>query len=224
MTKVIYTEKYAAYLEVEHVINLLTTQQKTLLDFLIDKHGDQKRKYTNEPYMVHCLRIVDTLNTYLRREHASYFPWIEIALCHDVLEDTDCTIPELTQFLHAIGYYDLNMMNIVSTVIELTNVYTSDNFPTINRSSRNVQELVRLKSISAPAATVKYADIKDNIRNIIFLDPDFARIYLPEKLEILQNQRKGNLMLLAVTYGEVQSEINKLDYMLNAKNSVNPIK
>lgn len=216
MTKAINTEKYASYKEVENVINLLTTQQKTLLDFLIDKHGDQKRKYTKEPYMVHCLRIVNILNTYLDSMCAASFPWIEIALCHDVLEDTDCTIPELTQFLYAIGYYDLTMMNIVSTVIELTNVYTSDNFPTVNRSSRNIQELVRLRSISAPAATVKYADIKDNIRNIIFLDSNFAKIYLPEKLEILRNQRKGNLMLLAVTYNEVQSEINKLNYMLNS--------
>src|SRR5690606_9073753 len=87
------------------------------------------------------------------------------ALLHDVLEDTPITEVELTEFLQGILTNEQTQKTI-QLVVELTDVYTKENYPQWNRNYRKTLETERIKNISADAQTIKYADILDNAHEI----------------------------------------------------------
>lgn len=60
----------------------------------------------------------------------------EIGLCHDLFEDTDCTEIELRQALDRFGYSYAEQFIIVSGVVDLTDIYTPELFPQLNRAKR----------------------------------------------------------------------------------------
>jgi hypothetical protein len=77
-------------------------------------------------------------------------------------------------------------------VVELTDVYTKEAYPKLNRRTRKAKEIERLISISPEAQTIKYADIIDNAKEIGKADAGFAPVYLRECKIILQKLDKGN--------------------------------
>jgi len=175
-----------------------------ILDFCTKWHGDQKKKYTGEPYTVH---LVDVANKYLEYNPRAIIN-VTAALLHDILEDTKCTEKDICDFLFGIVNPDENneklflqedIEYIVTIVQELTNQYTHKNYPEHNRKYRKILEAKRLWTISRPAQSIKYCDIIVNIRDIIDFDPEFARVYIPEKKYILQGMNKGNFDLYLET-------------------------
>lgn len=169
----------------------LTNRQKDLFEFVKDYHGDQKRKYTNEPYWHHLLSVAE-----IASEHLKEFGVIEIALCHDLLEDTDCTWDLLHEALEGLGYSYDDATQIADGVHFLTDSYTKERYPDINRRERKKLEAVRLGQIPFVCQSVKYADLIDNTSSIVDYDPAFAKTYLKEKRDILNQMRKGNIDLL----------------------------
>ena len=156
-----------------------------LQNFVQYKHRNQMRKYTGVPYYFH-LNNVSTIAS-----ECSYSLG-KIGLCHDLLEDTNCTENELAVFLLSIGY-DLGETDfIVSCVVELTDEFTKDKYPELNRADRKKRERERLSGISPSAQTVKYADIIDNCRDIVENDPNFSKVYLEECSLLLETMDKGN--------------------------------
>lgn len=152
----------------------LTQQQQEIFEFVKIQHGDQKRKYTNAPYWthLHCVaEIVAVYNSVLG---------IEIALCHDLLEDTACSREQLNDHLEQIGYDYHSRIVIVTDVLHLTDQFTSEQYPDLNRAARKAKEAERLIGISPNAQTVKYADIIDNTSSIVQYDPGFAKVYIKE--------------------------------------------
>lgn len=121
---------------------------------------------------------------------------IEIALCHDLFEDTKCTPFQLMTFMMESGYSKTEAENTWTGVHELTDVYTPETFPELNRSYRKLLEAKRLAQISPLSQSVKYADLIDNTASIVKYDKGFAKKYLPEKIEILNSMRAGNIHLL----------------------------
>lgn len=166
-----------------------TPQQKALLEFVKAKHGDQKRKYTGVPYWTHLVAVATIVKPYAPEG-------VEIALCHDLFEDTPCGEDELLTFLLDAGYSKDRADMILHGALELTDQYVPENFPDLNRKERKKREAARLGDISALAQTVKYADLIDNSSSIVAADPGFAKIYLSEKLDILKVMRAGNTSLL----------------------------
>jgi hypothetical protein len=116
---------------------------------------------------------------------------LEIALCHDLLEDTHCDESALRQILNISGYNNKEVNIIIHTVNELTDVYTAEDFPNLNRKERKKLEAHRLWTISYLAQTIKYADLIDNTRSIVEHDKTFAKVYLQEKKYILLGMDKG---------------------------------
>lgn len=164
--------------------------QTLLLEFVKEYHGDQKRKYTGEPYWHHLLNVAEIVSEFVPRV-------TEVALCHDLFEDTKCTPQELQNFLVRTCHYDVGFaVSIVNGVKQLTDVYTPEAFPDMNRKERKKQEAFRMGLIGPDVQSVKYADLIDNTSSIILYDPGFAKTYLPEKLELLNRMRKGNIHLL----------------------------
>lgn len=166
---------------------ILTTKQELLLAFVKDKHGSQKRKYTGEPYWTHPYAVAEIIN-----KHTDF---IEVSLCHDLLEDTDCTSYELFLMLSTIGYPDNEAHGITTSVVGLTDIYTHEDYPELNRAYRKKKEAVRLGSESFCVQSVKYADLIHNTQSIITHDKDFSKVYLKEKDTLLHYMNDGNIQL-----------------------------
>jgi len=167
----------------------LTEKQEKLLQFVKECHGDQVRKYTGEPYWKHVERV-----GYVA--HYCKVPLgFEIGICHDLFEDTNCIHNTLFSFTESIGYLYSESCEICDGVKELTDVYTKEAFPKVNRERRKDMERVRLGLIDADIQTIKYADLIDNTSSIVKHDPSFAKIYLKEKKELLKAMRNGDFDL-----------------------------
>lgn len=167
---------------------ILSERQEKVLEFVKIAHGMQVRKYTGEPYWTHCVAVAELASKYHERV-------IEIALLHDVLEDTDYIVQDIIEALRGAEYYESEIAYILDGVVSLTDVYTKERFQTLNRGKRKLLEAQRLGGIKPSYQNVKLADLIDNTQSIVQNDKDFAKVYLKEKVEILDNMRNGNINL-----------------------------
>lgn len=179
-------------------------RQANLFGFVVLKHDTQKRKYTNEPYHTHVRAVADMADGKCKFGY-------EIGLCHDLLEDTDCTRLELKLALERFQYEPLEVALILQAVVDLTDVYTSENFPTKNRLARKSLESERLHKISPEAQTVKYCDLMHNTSSIVEYDRGFAVKYIPEKEQILTGMNKGHKLLYKKALKSLQDAKEKLN-------------
>ena len=140
--------------------------------FAKEAHGNQKRKYSGEPYFVHPEAVAKIV-----AEKGGDYEMIAAAYLHDTIEDCDITYERI---LVEFG------KRVADLVLELTDVYTSESYPTKNRAERKRLEAERLWKISDDAKMIKRADIKHNTSDIVANDADFAKVYLAEKEYILK--------------------------------------
>lgn len=129
-------------------------------------HADagQRRKYTDEPYIVHPAAVAELVRSVSDDEQMLAAAWL-----HDTVEDTTSTGGDLHSHFGE---------RVAALVAELTN---SGDRPGQNRTARKVAHFEHTARASPAAQTIKLADIIDNTRAIIDFDPHFARIYLVEK-------------------------------------------
>jgi guanosine-3',5'-bis(diphosphate) 3'-pyrophosphohydrolase len=154
--------------------------------FATGAHGDQKRKYTPEPYIVHPIRVME-----ICREYTDDVAVLSAALLHDVLEDTPVSKKELLDFLMSVMDRE-DATRTLQLVTDLTDVYIKTDYPQLNRRQRKQRERERVEKTQPDAQTVKYADIIDNCREIVKHDRDFARVFLGECRAVLSRTDKGN--------------------------------
>jgi guanosine-3',5'-bis(diphosphate) 3'-pyrophosphohydrolase len=153
-------------------------------------HGDQTRRYSDDRYIVHPVRVME-----MTRQYETDVTIQAAALLHDVLEDTPVTKEALGEFLDSVLEKSLAERTL-KLVEELTDVYIKNNFPGMSRRSRKLKEADRLGEASADAQTIKYADIIDNT-DITYNDRSFAPVYLKECKFLLEKMKKGNPELRA---------------------------
>lgn len=156
--------------------------------FAKDRHAGQQRRYTGEPYLNHLMMVAS-----LVRQVGADDEVTAAALLHDVVEDTRTTNEEVRVYFGD---------RVADLVAELT-----DHFPSGtggNRRERKAKERDRLAAASADAQTIKVADLIDNTRSIMQHDPNFARVYLTEKSNLLDVLTKANPTLLAMARRERQ--------------------
>ena len=169
---------------------MLTQQEliSTVTQFAVNAHMGQTRKYSNQPYVEHPIRVMKNCLNYTMES-----PVLLAALLHDVLEDTAVTSDELSMFLKNI--LDAKTADeTLKLVVELTDVYTKKNYPGLNRGQRRSLEIQRLSNVSEQAQTIKYADIIDKT-DVAVNDPSFAKIFLKEAHALLQAMKNGNSLL-----------------------------
>jgi (p)ppGpp synthase/HD superfamily hydrolase len=166
-------------------------------NFAAEAHKGQRRKYADEDYIFHPIRV----SSICRNINAS-LPVLAAALLHDVVEDTDVNFTRLKIFLEQV----MNESDAYTTfqlVKDLTDVYTYNNYPTLNRRQRKDKEYERLAFVQPDAQTIKYADIIDNCMDIAESGDDFAPKFLQECQQLLKKIRKGN----ATLYQQAQSMV-----------------
>lgn len=170
----------------------------SLLAFVALHHAEQRRKYTNAPYLSHLQDVAEMADGQCKLGY-------EIGLCHDLLEDTICTETELLKALLRFGYDWEEATWITIRVFQLTDQYTPFSYPDLNRKKRKELEAKRLSHISSHAQTVKYCDIINNSESILQHDPSFAKVYITEMKMVLDGMNRGNEIL----YKKALESVNK---------------
>ncbi len=173
---------------------------RMIYDFVYHWHRFQKRKYSKEPYVNHLAAVANTIWTFTRESTL-----VSVALCHDLYEDTECPESELLLALKKAGYQPDEIKLINQKVWELTDRFTGEAYPDLNRKERMKLEIERLARVSPDAQTVKYADILDNQPDIAKNDPHFSIIFTREAKAKLDVMNKG----LPELYELVRSVVNK---------------
>lgn len=135
-------------------------------DYAVQKHGAQKRKYSDEPYVTHLDAVVRLLKEHAIEEENV----LAAAYLHDVVEDTPVTMQEV---IDEFG----------DDVARLVYWLTDDE--TGNRKSRMKMATWRLAQAPWNAKLIKLADIVDNTRSISEADPNFGPVFLREKRAVL---------------------------------------
>ncbi|KGT95086.1 GTP pyrophosphokinase [Erwinia typographi] len=138
----------------------------------------QRRKYTDEPYIVHPAAVVELVRSVTNSEIMLAAAWL-----HDTVEDTPSTLNDISR-------------HFGPAVAELVEMLT-DSHPAEakNRAARKVAHFRHTARASADAQTIKLADIIDNTRSIIHFDAHFARVYLVEKRVQIALLTDGNAEL-----------------------------
>jgi len=138
------------------------------VSFATMAHKDQRRKYTNEPYILHSIEVAEIVATVDHTEEM-----LIAAVLHDVVEDTSFTSEDIhAEFGPVVG----------KLVDELTDISKPTDG---NRAVRKAIDRDHLAKASRAAQTIKVADLISNTSSIVEHDPKFAKVYLKEKADLL---------------------------------------
>ena len=162
-------------------------------------HGeiDQRRKYSGAAYIVHPRAVAKRVS--LVPDHT--LDMLAAALLHDVLEDTRRTEVEIRTLFGSV---------VADMVMHLT-----DQVPASvgNRAVRKRLEAQRLAQTSAQVQTVKLADLMDNSVDILRNDRGFARVYLPEKMYLVEVMDKGDAQLRSEAMATIEAGLRIMSHV-----------
>lgn len=165
------------------------------LAFATAAHGsiNHVRKYTGEPYINHPIEVMGIVQTVPHTDEM-----LVAALLHDTIEDTPVTREDIEREFGG---------HVAVLVMELT-----DQCHEGNRATRMAAEAARLGTISSEAQTVKLADFISNTRSIVAEDPGFARVYLREKLRVLDVMKAGDATLYDHAMALIEDAKTTIDF------------
>lgn len=147
-------------------------------EFATAAHFGQTRKYTGVAYITHPESVVSILKEVEHTEEMIAAGWL-----HDVIED--CGVSRKT-ILEQFGW------SVFALVDDLTDVSKPSDG---SRKIRKQLDLEHLSTAHPSAKTIKLADILDNTSSILKYDPEFAKVYLPEKRASMEVLKEGNPVL-----------------------------
>ena len=136
---------------------------------------DQRRKYTNDPYIVHPAAVAKLVASVTDDVAMICAAWL-----HDVVEDTPCSIEDIAR-----EFGD----DVASLVADLTDVAQPGDG---NREVRKAIDRAHTAAASPRAKTIKLADLIDNTKTITRYDQGFARVYMAEKKQLLKVLSEGD--------------------------------
>ena len=162
---------------------IVSKRSQGLIDFALryaaEAHGDQKRKYTGKPYIIHPIAVAQTVASV-----TDDCNMISAAFLHDVIEDTDRTYEDIRDA--GFGY------DIAEYVLGMTDVSVLADG---NRVTRKKMDREHLAAQCHQVQTIKLADLIDNSKSIIMHGGKFAPIYIAEKKLLLEVLTKGDASL-----------------------------
>lgn len=138
----------------------------------------QRRKYTDEPYIVHPAAVAELVRSVTDDEIMLAAAWL-----HDTVEDTPTTLQDIES-------------HFGEPVARLVSMLTDSVQPNArNRAARKLAHFRHTANASPEAQTIKLADIIDNTQSIVHFDPHFARVYLVEKRIQINLLKQGDARL-----------------------------
>lgn len=151
---------------------------------------DQRRKYTNEPYLVHPIAVAEIVKSVPHTPEM-----VAAALLHDVAEDV--------AHISLMDIHDEFDDGVAELVYWLTDVSKPSDG---NRAKRKQMDLEHISKAPPAAKTIKIADLIDNTKTIKERDPDFWRVYRHEKLRLLEVLKEGDATLWARAAEQCEEE------------------
>lgn len=139
---------------------------------------DHKRKYTGDQYITHPSAVVELVRTTPHTQAMLCAAWL-----HDTVEDTPATLSEIER---EFGSEIAGLVEMLTDVSKL-----SDG----NRAVRKAIDRDHTAKASPEAKTIKLADLIDNTKSIVEFDKDFAKVYLAEKVLLLEVLKDGDATL-----------------------------
>jgi (p)ppGpp synthase/HD superfamily hydrolase len=146
--------------------------------FAMKAHEGHVRKYTGAPYFVHLAEVAAIVASV-----GGSREMVAAAYLHDTVEDVGVKFPEIGA---EFG------VTVERMVYGLTNLFTKEAYPMFNRAWRKKAEATRLRGETASVHTIKLADLISNAGSIIWHDPKFAKVFVPEVLWLAENLYKGD--------------------------------
>jgi|TARA_B100000212_G_scaffold139354_1_gene105013 (p)ppGpp synthase/HD superfamily hydrolase len=143
-------------------------------------HEGQMRKYSGMPYIVHPIEVATIVQSV---DHTDEM--IAAALLHDVVEDTEYTVADISKEVSP---------KVAELVEGLTDVSKPEDG---NRKTRKAMDKDHLAKQSAEVQTIKLADVISNSQDIKANDPSFAKVYIEEMKALLEVLDKGDKTLYA---------------------------
>lgn len=149
------------------------------VEFAIEAHKGQIRKYTGEPYVLHVIRVARHCYD------ASHLDedMLIAALLHDVLED--CPKISKDEIKNKFG------LKVLEIVVGLTDTCVVEG----NRMFRKAKDRDRIINCGREVHTIKCADCIDNLPSIIENDPLFSTVFISENLMIIPRLHKADRAL-----------------------------
>lgn len=145
-------------------------------------HKDQVRKYTGNPYADHLAEVAGVVATVAAQacEAVTVDEMLAVAWLHDCMEDQGVTFEGLSQRFGEL---------VAQGVSWLSDLEMG------NRATRKRLSCQRLAKAPGWVQTIKCADLISNTSSIVKHDPDFAKVYLREKLDLLTAMKKADRRL-----------------------------
>ena len=152
----------------------------TAKKFATEAHAsiDQRRRYTNEPYIVHPAEVVAILTNFSDKPPTDTM--IAAAWLHDVVEDTPVSLAQIREQFGP---------RIAELVDQLTEVSKPEDGC---RAVRKAMDRAHTALASPEAKSIKLADVISNTARIADQDPKFAAVYMREKRELLKVLKHGD--------------------------------
>jgi (p)ppGpp synthase/HD superfamily hydrolase len=163
--------------------------------FARERHKDQKRKYTGNPYTDHLAEVAGIVATVTHWDEIEPDAMIAVAWLHDVIEDQAVQSEELTE---ALAGESLAAIEQVTRGVR----WLSD-LEVGNRAERKKASRDRLQQAPGWVQTIKCADLISNASSIVQHDPKFAKVYLEEKRLLLDVLTKADARLLAIARQQI---------------------
>lgn len=157
------------------------------MTFAMEKHKDQRRKYTGNPYSDHLAEVAGIVATVNSADFVIATAWL-----HDCVEDQGVQPEEL---IDRFGELVCGGVMLLSDLEEG------------NRETRKRLSRERLSSALGWVQTIKVADMISNTSSIVMHDPKFAEVYLAEKRLMLEVLTKANKQLLDIAWRQVNHPI-----------------
>lgn len=154
------------------------------MQYALQVHADQKRKYTGNPYFTHLAEVAGITASVIDLPEAIAGAWL-----HDTIEDCDATYLEL---------YVRFGPKVADIVLALSGLETEG-----NRAVRKAAARIRLAGSSAVVQTIKAADIISNTSSIVLHDPTFAKVYVPECIALLDVLTLADHRLVAIARQQI---------------------
>jgi len=162
----------------------------------------QVRKYTGDPYIVHPAAVVEILGQYTSDPELLCAGWL-----HDVPEDTDVSL----------ALIEREFTPRVAALVEMAT--NPKKQPGWNRAMHQEAILRHAAESDPQGKNLKLADVWHNCRSIAERAPEFARVYLPEKMRLIEVLKDGNPLLWKAVHDELLGQIKKLDELFEVNAS-----
>ena len=146
----------------------------------------QKRKYTNEPYIVHPAEVAKLVEDVGGAQEMIAAAWL-----HDVIEDTQVPLELIRSEFGCV---------VASYVHWLTNV---SELKDGNRAKRKEIDREHIRNAPKEVHTIKLADLISNTKSVVEHDENFAKIYLEEKRLLLEVLTGGHIQLMRLAKSQL---------------------